>query len=105
MILFKFVFFLSFTIKFFICYFLVILGLIQISNTKKSTNPIPVIRAPTIKAAWYYITSSKPRLIRKSINGPDMIVQANPQERKKVVLYTPNNFALTLKGIRLDAMA
>ena len=44
-------FFLSSFTAYFTFYSLVFLGLRQISNTKKSINPIPVIRASTIKAA------------------------------------------------------
>lgn len=43
--------------------------------------------------------------IKRSIKGPDTRVQAKPQDKKNVVLYTPNNFARILAGIKVEAKA
>ena len=68
-------------------------------------NPIKHISAPMRNETRYAIISLIPEFIRKSINGPLTKVPANPQDRKKVVLYTANNLPLFAGGINFEAMA
>ena len=70
----------------------------------KIKSPIRQIIAAIKNPIWYAKTALVPSLNNISIIGPEINVPANPHDRKKVVLYTANNFPRILAGIKTEAI-